>query len=96
MLPERVKAVIDKLFAPGRLDEKIRRAAFAGEALPAPLKSWVDKVIAGGHGCSDEDVAAMKAAGYSEDQIFEVTLAAAVGAGASRFERGLSLLRGGR
>lgn len=96
MLPERVKRVIDKLFAPGTLDEKLRRAAFAGEDLPATLKGWVDKVLAGGHGCSDEDVAAMKAAGYSEDQIFELTLAAAVGAGASRFERGLSLLRAAR
>ena len=93
MLPVRVRRVIEKLFAPGKLDESLRRAAYEGEDLPSPLDRWVAKIAAGGHACSDEDVAAMKAAGYSEDQIFELTLAAAVGAGVKRFDKGLSVLR---
>ena len=43
--------------------------------------------------CTDEDVAALKTAGYSEDQILEATLAAALGASLARFELGLSLLK---
>jgi len=110
MLPDRVTRVLDMLFAPGRLDAGLRRAAAALAAkwgggsralegtteLPEALRLWVDKVATNAYRCTDRDVAALVAAGYSEDQIFEITLAAAVGAGVSRFERGLALLKAGR
>ncbi len=41
---------------------------------------------------TDADVEALKAAGLSEDEIFEATVAAAVGAGLARFEAGLRTL----
>jgi len=41
---------------------------------------------------SDEDFNKLRQAGYSEDQIFELTVAAATGAGVRRFEAGLRAL----
>jgi hypothetical protein len=37
----------------------------------------------------------MKRAGYSEDEIFEITLSATLGPSLARLERGLALLDGG-
>ena len=41
---------------------------------------------------TDDDIARLRSAGYDEDQIFEATVAAAVGAGVSRLELGLRLV----
>jgi alkylhydroperoxidase family enzyme len=43
----------------------------------------------------DEDVAALKHAGLSENAIFEATASAALGAALARLERGLAALGGG-
>jgi len=43
---------------------------------------------------TDADVAGLAPAGYSEDAVFELTVAAAVGAALNRLERGLAALRG--
>lgn len=45
---------------------------------------------------TDEDVAALKVAGYSEDAIFETIVATAVGAGSGRLALGLRALEKGR
>jgi len=42
---------------------------------------------------TDEDVGAVRRAGYSDDEIFEATVAAAVGAGLERLEAGVRALR---
>ena len=95
MLPERVARLLERFqSAPGKLDAALRRAAATGGELPAPLKAWVDKVVRHAWKCADEDVAALKAAGYDEDQIYEATIAAAMGAATTRLERGLALVRG--
>ena len=41
---------------------------------------------------TDEDIAALKRAGYSEDQVFEITAATAVGAALLRLETGMRVL----
>ena len=41
----------------------------------------------------DEDVEALRQAGYSEDQIFELTVSAALGAGFRRLKSALDILR---
>ena len=41
---------------------------------------------------TDEQVDALKAAGHSEDEIFEATSSAALGAALYRLERGMSVL----
>jgi alkylhydroperoxidase family enzyme len=43
---------------------------------------------------TDDDVQALRSAGYSEDQIFEMTVAAAYGAAAARLASGLRAMAG--
>jgi alkylhydroperoxidase family enzyme len=56
------------------------------------MASYVDKVALHAYKVVDADIEALKAAGYSEDEIFEVTVAVAVGAALERLERGLRAL----
>src|SRR5262249_13224402 len=72
------------------------RLAGATAELPAALGAYVDKVARHAYKVTDDDVAALQQAGYSLDAIFEVTLSAALGAGMSRLERGLAVLKGGQ
>ncbi|HYO15324.1 MAG TPA: hypothetical protein VE685_19170 [Thermoanaerobaculia bacterium] len=66
----------------------------AGE-IPADLWSYVETIGRHAYRITEEDIAALRQAGWSEDEIFEVSISAAVGAGMSRLERGLAALRGG-
>jgi alkylhydroperoxidase family enzyme len=92
------------LAAPGRTPSELRRAVLAraarlagarsGAPAPAPFASYVDKVAQHAYKVTDADVAALKATGSSEDVVFEVTVAAALGAAVGRLERGMAALRG--
>ena len=62
--------------------------------LPADLIAYVEKVTWHAYQVTDQDVQALKDAGYSEDAIFEVTLCASLGAGLARLERGLAVVNG--
>lgn len=78
---------------------ELRAAVAAGrppgiaEPIPESLTAYIDKVIYHAYRVTDEDVNALKQAGYSEQAIFEVTVCAAVGAGMGRLERGLAALK---
>ena len=63
-------------------------------AIPKDLASYLHKVTHHAYKVTDEEVAALIAAGYSEDQIFEITLCAAIGASLGRMERGLAAIKG--
>ncbi|MFJ8914130.1 carboxymuconolactone decarboxylase family protein [Amycolatopsis sp. NPDC102389] len=76
------------LESPATTDENIRAAALTGEELPEPLHSYAAKVRDASHRITDADMAELKGAGYSEDEIFEVTVAAAVGAALRGFDAG--------
>jgi alkylhydroperoxidase family enzyme len=78
----------------GALPNALRWAAFHRrlDELPANLRSYVEKVAKHAYRVTDEDVEALKRAGHSEDAIFEVTAAAALGAAVMRLERGLIAL----
>jgi hypothetical protein len=77
------------LDGPGRLDAAFRRAAFRSdmETLPEDVRVYVAKVHDHAYRVTDRDVEAILALGYTQDQIFELTVAAAVGAGLGRLER---------
>ena len=62
------------------------------DEIPAMLHTYVQKVTRHAYKVTDEDVGALKQAGYSEDAIFEITGAAALGASILRLERGLIAL----
>jgi len=70
-----------------------RHGAAAGE-IPANLRGYVDAVARHAYRITDEDLAALRRAGYSEDAIFEISISAALGAGLARLERGLAALVG--
>jgi alkylhydroperoxidase family enzyme len=70
----------------------VRAAAAVGEALPPPLGGYVQKVRNHAYRVLDDDIDALLGAGYSEQQIFELTQAAAFGAGLVRLEAALAAL----
>ncbi|VAZ80843.1 hypothetical protein LAUMK4_05190 [Mycobacterium persicum] len=82
-------AVLD---APADTDPALRRAAYRGDNLPEPLQAYVDKLRRHAYRVQDSDMERLRGAGYSEDQIFEVTIAAALGAGDSRRRAGMAAL----
>jgi hypothetical protein len=69
-----------------------RRAAAAGGAVPDAFAAYVAKVRAHAYKITDEEVAAALAGGTSEDALFEMTCAAAIGAAGARYDRGLAAL----
>jgi alkylhydroperoxidase family enzyme len=82
----------------GETANALRWAAFHRrmEEVPVELRSYVAKVAQHAYRVTDEDVAALKRAGHSDDAIFELTAAAALGAAILRLERGLIALHGSR
>jgi alkylhydroperoxidase family enzyme len=92
---ERVAAAI--LETPGDADLELRRAvsvvASGGSAeLPDDLRPYIEKVAKNAYKVTDDDVEALRAAGYSDDAIFELTLAAALGAARMRLDAGLAAM----
>src|SRR5260221_11454115 len=73
----------------GTLDAGVREALSAGREFPEPLALYVDKVTRHAYRVTDDDVWALLAAGYSQDQILEATLSVAIGAAHMRFREGL-------
>ena len=86
----------------GRTSGEVRRAVLARAARPglsadgltAPLGRYVDTVARHAYKVTDGDVAELQRGGSSDDVLFEVTVAAALGAALGRLERGLAALRG--
>jgi len=61
---------------------------------PPALVAYVKKVALYAYKTNEDDIEALRRAGYSEDAIFEITVSAALGAGMTRLERGLAALKG--
>jgi hypothetical protein len=82
------------LESPGITSTQQRWAAFHRrmDELPGDLRAYVDKVAKHAYRITGEEVEALQRAGYSEDAIFEITAAAALGAAVLRLERGLIVL----
>jgi len=77
----------------GATDRAAREAAFRASNVPAPWAAFVATVHEASHRVTDADVHALTSAGHSEDAVFEMTLAAALGAATARLEAGLRALR---
>jgi AhpD family alkylhydroperoxidase len=76
------------LTAPATTKPSLRTAAAGGDALPEPLQSYVRKVRDASFKITEADITELTEAGYSEDEIFEITVAAAVGAALRSFDTG--------
>ena len=72
----------------------MRAAAFKGDAMPAALEDYVRKVRNQSYRVTDDDLKRLVGAGYSEDIVFEVTIASALGAADERMQAGLRALAG--
>jgi alkylhydroperoxidase family enzyme len=69
-----------------------RRAAFAGPVEDPVLARYLDLVRGAPDRVSDASIERLHGAGFDDDAIFELTVAAALGAGMERLRLGLSLL----
>jgi uncharacterized Ntn-hydrolase superfamily protein len=88
----RSKLVARILEGDGRLSHAQRRAAFDNTGLAGPLTVLVDKVARHAHKVTDEDIAAARASGLSEDQVFELVVCAAVGQATRQHDAALAAL----
>jgi hypothetical protein len=70
----------------------LRDAAQPDRPAPPDFDSYLEKVRTHAYTVTDADVEALKAAGHTEDEIFEQTVSAAVAAGLVRLEAGLGAM----
>ena len=76
-----------------RLIAELRAAAKPERPAPPELGPYLEKVRRHAYKVTDADVLRLKDAGFSEDEIFEHTVSAAVAAGLERLDAGLRALR---
>ena len=78
------------LDGPGKASPIQRRAAFDNAGLPERVSRLVEKVVRHAYKVTDEDIAAVRAAGFTEDQIFELVVCAAIGQATRQYEAALA------
>lgn len=76
----------------GEATPALRRGAFDNADLDEPIRTLVDKVANHAYRVTDEDVGAVRAAGLSEDQIFEIVVCAAIGQASRQYTNALAAL----
>jgi hypothetical protein len=78
----------------GEAPPELRRAAFDNTGLAEPMRTLIDKVAQHAYQVTDEDVAAVRATGLSEDQVFELVVCAAVGQADRQYNTARAALAG--
>jgi alkylhydroperoxidase family enzyme len=76
----------------GTTPKTLRQSAFDNSGLDEPLRTLVDKVAHRSDAVTDDDIAAARTAGLSEDEIFEIVVCAAVGEADRQFTSALDAL----
>jgi hypothetical protein len=79
------------LRGPGQLEPAIREAIAARRDVPEDLRALVEKVAREAYRVTDADFVGPRAR-FSEDQVFETVVSAAVGAARDRLEAALRAL----
>jgi len=82
------EAVLEK---PGFTDPELRHRVAERRDVPPDLAPLVDKIERSAYAVTDEDVAALKPK-HSEDAVFEIVVAAALGSALRRLRAGLDAL----
>jgi hypothetical protein len=80
------------LEGPGRAPADQRARAFANAELPEPLRPLLDKVATRSAQVTDADFATAMEAGFTDDQLFELVICAAIGQSTRQYEAGLAAL----
>jgi len=103
-LPARVKELSAALLGTGgRSSAALRRdvdryaaqLTLDGQAtqqIPEELIPYVDKVVLHAYKVTDRDIETLRASGYDEDTIFEITACATVATSRARLERALEVM----
>jgi hypothetical protein len=87
------RALVDRILnGQGRASAQQRARAFGNDGLSPPLDTLIGKVATTPAQVTEADFAAAKASGFSEDQLFELVICAAVGQSARLYEAGLAAL----
>jgi alkylhydroperoxidase family enzyme len=87
------KALVARILeGQGEASRAQRRAAFDNAEVAEPARKLVQKVAARANEVTDQDIEASRAAGLSEDQIFEIVVCAAVGEAARQYDAALAAL----
>ena len=87
------RALVDRVLnGEGSASAEERARAFAGDGLSPPLDALIGKVVDSPAQVTEADLAAAKASGCTEDQLFELVVCAAVGRSARLYEAGLAAL----
>ena len=76
-----------------RLIAELRAAAQPDRPAPPAFAAYLEKVRLHAYRVTDADVQSLKNEGFSEDEIFEHTVSAAVAAGLEQLDAGLRVLR---
>jgi alkylhydroperoxidase family enzyme len=80
------------LDAPATAVAALRRAVYGSEDLAEPLSGYVETLRRHAYRVQGRDIERLHDAGYSDDQILELTIAAALGVGDVRLRAGLAAL----
>jgi hypothetical protein len=76
----------------GKAPAELRRAAFDNAGLDEPIRTLIEKVTYHARRVTDEDIAAVRAAGLSEDQVFEIVVCAAIGQASRQYKNAVAAL----
>ena len=93
--PKVARLIASILGTPSALDAPRREAAARGD-LEGPAGALARKVRDASHTNTQEDYNTLKAAGFTEEQLFELTVSAALGAARERLDSALAALQGRR
>ena len=72
--------------------ERLRLAAQPDRPAPAEMEAYLEKVRRAAYEVTDADVDELRAAGFSEDEIFEQTVSVAVSEGLARLDAALKVV----
>jgi hypothetical protein len=90
---EAVRGLLDAVgSSPGEVDSQVRRDLLAAKPISGALGSFAIKVQHNPTNITDEHIASLRAAGHSDEVIYEIIIAASVGAAMERLRAGLALL----
>jgi alkylhydroperoxidase family enzyme len=65
---------------------ELRKVVGGSSPAPSEMAAYLDKVRARAYAVTDRDIETLKAAGFSEDEIFEHTVAVAIAEGLRRLD----------
>jgi hypothetical protein len=86
-------ALVDRVLkGEGKSAAEQRARAFGNDGLAPPLDALIGKVVDTPALVTEEDLAAAKASGSTEDELFELVVCAAVGQSARLYDAGLAAL----